>query len=201
MTSNKNADNFWHRFREQLEQFEQFILFKFLQFLQFILLCHMVWSFFPQVLALKKPLEMELLMTVEECQPMWKWYTFRNRQKFRVGYWKPASFYQHKGYLIYILIWMAKRCGFYKPRKWFHHPTLQAKWVTSCETAWKSVPKNGVIGVCMHFCLRMLVHLERCESQWCLQTSVAKLILTQINIFMSLRGQVGRELFYDNDMS
>ena len=44
---------------------------------------------------------------------------------------------------------MAKSCGFYKPRKWFHQPTLKAKWVTSCETAWKTVPKNGVIS-CLH---------------------------------------------------
>ena len=40
--------------------------------------------------------------------------------------------------------------------------TRGTKWITSCERAWKTVPKNDV-GVCVHFCLRPLVPLERCE--------------------------------------
>ena len=30
-----------------------------------------------------------------------------------------------------------------------------------CERAWKTVSENGV-GICMHFCMRSFMHLERC---------------------------------------
>ena len=36
------------------------------------------------------------------------------------------------------------------------------KWITPSERASKSVPENGV-GSCVHFCLRSLGLLERCE--------------------------------------
>ena len=39
--------------------------------------------------------------------------------------------------------------------------TLQTKWITPCERAWKNVLENGV-GNCVHFCLRPLEPLERC---------------------------------------
>ena len=41
--------------------------------------------------------------------------------------------------------------------------TLGTKWITSCERACKTAPKNDV-GVCVHFCLRPLVPLERCAD-------------------------------------
>ena len=42
--------------------------------------------------------------------------------------------------------------------------TRGTKWITSGERPRKIVPKNDV-GVCVHFCLRPLVPLERCEKE------------------------------------
>ena len=40
--------------------------------------------------------------------------------------------------------------------------TLRTKWITPCERAWTTAPKSSV-GNCVHFCLRSLGHLERCD--------------------------------------
>ena len=51
---------------------------------------------------------------------------------------------------------------FQPTRKWFLKLTLLTKWITPCERALKAVPENGVES-CVHFCLRSLGPLERCE--------------------------------------
>ena len=49
-------------------------------------------------------------------------------------------------------------------RKRFVKLTLRVrtKWITPCERASKTVPENGVRS-CVHFCLRPLEPLERCD--------------------------------------
>ena len=44
---------------------------------------------------------------------------------------------------------------------WFSKLTLQAKCIPSYESARKTAPENGVRS-CVHFCLRSLLHLEKC---------------------------------------
>ena len=41
--------------------------------------------------------------------------------------------------------------------------TLRTKWITPCERAWKTVHENTVRN-CVHFCLRPLEPLERCDT-------------------------------------
>ena len=48
-------------------------------------------------------------------------------------------------------------------RKRFVKLTLWTKWITPSERALKTVPRNG-FGNCVHFCLRSLGALERCEA-------------------------------------
>ena len=44
---------------------------------------------------------------------------------------------------------------------WFLKLTLPTKWIIPWERAWKTVPENGFRS-CVHFCLKSLLHLERC---------------------------------------
>ena len=69
---------------------------------------------------------------------------------------------------------------FQPTRKRFLKLTLRTKWITPSERALKTVPKNGVRN-CVHFCLRSLGALERCEKpkpyvlgqlQWCLKLTL-----------------------------
>ena len=55
--------------------------------------------------------------------------------------------------------WLLK---FQPMRKRFLKLTLQTKWITPRERALKTVPQNDV-GSCVHFCLRSLGLLERCD--------------------------------------
>ena len=47
-------------------------------------------------------------------------------------------------------------------RKWFFKLTLRTKLITPIERALKIVPKSGIRS-CVHFCLRSLGPLERCD--------------------------------------
>ena len=50
-------------------------------------------------------------------------------------------------------------------RKQFLKLTLQTKWITPSERALKTVLENDVRS-CVHFCLRSLWHLERCDHSY-----------------------------------
>ena len=59
------------------------------------------------------------------------------------------------------VFWLAVE-EFQPTRKRFLKLTLRTKWITPSERALKTVPENGV-GNCVHFCLRSLGALERCD--------------------------------------
>ena len=74
--------------------------------------------------------------------------------------------------------WLLK--NFNQWRKWFLDLTLQTKWITPCERAWKTVPQNDVAS-CMHFCLRSLVPFERC-GLYCLSKG-SRLLIPRLFLF------------------
>ena len=75
---------------------------------------------------------------------------------------------------------------------WFSKPTLRAKWISPCERAWKTVSESGVRS-CVHFCLKSLLHLERCVACY-LHVVLAPLYCTSKGIYVS------KYLFYSRPL-
>ena len=61
----------------------------------------------------------------------------------------------------FLIGWNSSTANQKLPIQRFLELTLGRKWISPCERAWKTVLKDGV-RVCVHFCLRPLVPLERC---------------------------------------